>query len=349
MTSDCGLVVMVFLCHPVGTEKANRWVPQLKLAILDDYVNAALAMADWQSLPDSIETVVFDHHLGHDEDVVVDALAPFDILVCMRERTPLPASILQRLPNLKLIVTTGMRNLAIDTQLAAERGIPVCGTGMTTYAAAEHSWALLMGLAKNLSAEDRSMKTGGWHLDYAIPLNGRTIGLIGLGKLGSQVARYAQAFEMDVIAWSENLTAERAAECGARRVDRDTLLRTSDYVVIHQVLSDRTRGLIGEAELALMKPTAFLVNTSRGPIVQEQALIKALKARQIAGAGLDVFDVEPLPVEHPYRSLDNALLTGHTGYVVKDGLARAYTEALEDVQAWLNGESVRVINAADRQ
>lgn len=338
-------MVALFLCHPVAPERAGHWIPLLKLAILDDYVNAALKMANWDSLPDSIETVVFDQHLGHNEDAVVEALTPFDILVCMRERTPLPTSVITRLPNLKLIVTTGMRNLAIDTKLAAERGIPVCGTGMTTYAAAEHSWALLMGLAKNLTAEDHSMKTGGWHLDYATPLNGRTIGLIGLGKLGSQVARYAQAFQMNVIAWSENLTEQRAEECGATRVDRDTLLKTSDYIVIHQVLSDRTRGLIGESELAMMKPTAYLINTSRGPIVQEQALIKALKAKQIAGAGLDVFDVEPLPVDHAYRGLDNALLTGHTGYVVEDGLARAYSEALEDVQAWLDGKPVRVINS----
>jgi len=301
-------------------------------------------MADWNSLPDTVSVTVFNQHLGHDETAVVDALQPFDILVCMRERTPLPASILNRLPNLKLIVTTGMRNLAIDTELAKARGIPVCGTGMTSYAAAEHSWALLMGLAKNLAAEDRSMKTGGWHLDYATPLNGRTLGLIGLGKLGSQVARYGRAFEMKVIAWSENLTDERAGECGAERVDRDRLLRESDFVVIHQVLSDRTRGLIGADELALMKSSAYLINTSRGPIVQERALIDALRRGQIGGAGIDVYDVEPLPADHEYRSLDNALLTGHTGYVVEDGLARAYGDALEDVAGWLDGKPLRVIN-----
>jgi len=316
----------------------------VKLAILDDYVNAALSMADWKSLPENIEVSVFDQHLGHDEDVVIDALVSFDILVCMRERTPLPASVLDRLPNLKLIVTTGMRNLAIDTELAKARGIPVCGTGMTSYAAAEHSWALVMGLAKNIASEDRSMKSGGWHLDYATPLNGRTLGLIGLGKLGSQVARYGQAFEMNVIAWSENLTDERALECGAKRVDRDSLLRDSDFIVIHQVLSDRTRGLIGADELALMKPTAYLVNTSRGPIVQERPLIEALQGNRIAGAGIDVYDVEPLPADHDYRKLDNALLTGHTGYVVEDGLAKAYGDALEDVQAWLAGKTLRVIN-----
>lgn len=316
----------------------------MKLAILDDYVNAALSMADWKSLPENIEVSVFDQHLGHDEDVVIDALVSFDILVCMRERTPLPASVLDRLPNLKLIVTTGMRNLAIDTELAKARGIPVCGTGMTSYAAAEHSWALVMGLAKNIASEDRSMKSGGWHLDYATPLNGRTLGLIGLGKLGSQVARYGQAFEMNVIAWSENLTDERALECGAKRVDRDSLLRDSDFIVIHQVLSDRTRGLIGADELALMKPTAYLVNTSRGPIVQERPLIEALQGNRIAGAGIDVYDVEPLPADHDYRKLDNALLTGHTGYVVEDGLAKAYGDALEDVQAWLAGKTLRVIN-----
>lgn len=316
----------------------------MKLAILDDYVNAARDMANWDTLPDSVETTVFNEHLGHDSDSVVAALQSFDILVCMRERTPLPASVIEQLPNLKLIVTTGMRNLAIDGEFARSRGIPVCGTGMTSYAAAEHSWALLMGLAKNLAAEDRSMKEGGWHLDYATPLNGRTLGLMGLGKLGSQVARYGQAFEMNVIAWSENLTAERAEQCGAQLVDRESLLRESDFIVVHLILSDRTRGLIGQPELALMKPSAYLINTSRGPIVQEQALIQALRAKQIAGAGLDVYDVEPLPTDHAYRSLDNALLTGHTGYVVEDGLAKAYGDALEDVQSWLDEKPIRVLN-----
>ncbi len=316
----------------------------MQLAILDDYVNAALKMADWQSLPSNIEVTVFDQHLGHDIDAVAEALAPFDIIVAMRERTPFPKELLDQLPNLKLLVTTGMRNLSFDYDACSARGIPICGTGMTSYAAAEHSWALVMGLAKNIAAEDADMKSGGWQTGYSAPLNGATLGLIGLGKLGSQCATYGNAFKMNVIAWSQNLTDERAEQCGATRVDRDTLLREADYIVIHQVLSDRTRGLIGKAELDLMKNTAFLVNTSRGPIVDEDALVTALNNGDIAGAGIDVFDVEPLPLDHPFRSASRILLTGHTGYLVEEGIRAAYTDALEDVTAWLDGSPVRVIN-----
>lgn len=316
----------------------------MRLAILDDYVNESLQMADWKSLPSNIDITVFDKHLGHDIDVVAKALEPFDIIVAMRERTPFPKELIDQLPNLKFLVTTGMRNLSFDYEACNARGIPICGTGMTSYAAAEHSWALVMGLSKNIAAEDADMKSGGWQTGYSAPLNGATLGLIGLGKLGSQCANYGNAFKMNVIAWSQNLTDERAAECGAKRVDRDTLLRESDYIVIHQVLSDRTRGLIGKAELDLMKSTAFLINTSRGPIVDEVALVAALESGSIAGAGIDVFDVEPLPLDHAYRSAPRILLTGHTGYLVKEGIALAYTDALDDVKAWLDGKPVRVIN-----
>jgi len=316
----------------------------MRLAILDDYVNASLQMADWKSLPSNIDITVFDKHLGHDIDPVAKALEPFDIIVGMRERTPFPKALIDQLPNLKLLVTTGMRNLSFDYDACNARGIPICGTGMTSYAAAEHSWALVMGLAKNIAAEDADMKSGGWQTGYSAPLNGATLGLIGLGKLGSQCATYGNAFKMNVIAWSQNLTDDRAAECGAKRVDRDTLLRESDYIVIHQVLSDRTRGLIGKAELDMMKSTAFLVNTSRGPIVDEQALVAALKAGSIAGAGIDVFDVEPLPLDHPYRNAPNISLTAHTGYLVEEGIKASYTDALDDVKAWLDGKPVRVIN-----
>jgi len=316
----------------------------MRLAILDDYVNASLEMADWKSLPSNIDVTVFDKHLGHDIGPVAKALESFDIIVAMRERTPFPKELIDQLPNLKLLITTGMRNLSFDYDACNARGIPICGTGMTSYAAAEHSWALVMGLAKNIAAEDADMKSGGWQTGYSAPLNGATLGLIGLGKLGSQCATYGNAFKMNVIAWSQNLTDERAAECGASRVDRDTLLRESDYIVIHQVLSDRTRGLIGKAELDLMKPTAFLVNTSRGPIVDETALVSALKSGSIAGAGIDVFDVEPLPVDHPYRSAPRLSLTAHTGYLVEEGIKLAYTDALDDVKAWLDDKPVRVIN-----
>lgn len=315
----------------------------MQLAILDDYTNDALNMADWSSLQ-GIEVTVFDKHLGFDNNVVAKALEPFDIIVAMRERTPFPRELVEQLPNLKLLVTTGMRNLSFDYEACAERGIPICGTGMTSYAAAEHSWALLMGLAKNIAAEDADMKSGGWQTGYSAKLNGATLGLIGLGKLGSQCATYGQAFKMNVIAWSQNLTDERAAECGATRVTREKLLAESDYIVIHMVLSDRTRGMIGAEELAMMKPTAFLINTSRGPVVQEQPLIDALNAGSIAGAGLDVFDVEPLPLDHAYRSTPGLLLTGHTGYLVEEGIRASYGDALEDVQGWLAGEAPRVIN-----
>lgn len=316
----------------------------MQLAILDDYVNAALKMADWQSLSPDIEISVFEKHLGHDTDAVAQALKPFDIIVGMRERTPFPKELIDQLPNLKLLITTGMRNLSFDYEACNARGIPICGTGMTSYAAAEHSWAMVMGLAKNIAAEDADMKSGGWQTGYSAPLNGATLGLIGLGKLGGQCATYGNAFKMNVVAWSQNLTDERAAECGATRVDRDTLLRDSDYVVIHQVLSDRTRGLIGKEELGLMKDSAFLVNTSRGPIVDEAALVAALNNGDIAGAAIDVFDVEPLPLDHPFRSAPRILLTGHTGYLVEEGIRAAYTDALDDVKAWLTGKPVRVIN-----
>ena len=319
----------------------------MKLAILDDYQNAALGASDWASLGSDVEPTVFDSHLGFDEAHIAAALASFDVLVAMRERTRFPRGLLERLPNLELLVTTGMRNLAIDMDAARENGVVVCGTNMLGYPAAEHAMALIMDLFKNISSESRLMREGGWQGELTEGLNGKRLGIVGLGRLGSRVARFGQALEMDVVAWSQNLTAERCAEVGVQRVDKDTLFRTADVVSVHLVLSERTRQLVGARDLALMKHTAYLVNTSRGPIIDEEALVKALTERTIAGAGLDVFDVEPLPADHPLRGLDNAVLTGHTGYVVKEFYAKAYGEAVEDIAAWRNGRAIRVLNASN--
>jgi phosphoglycerate dehydrogenase-like enzyme len=314
-----------------------------RIAILDDYQKVALECADWNAIPGDPDIVVFSEHLPG-EDTVAEALADFDIVVAMRERTPFPASLIERLPKLRLLVTTGMRNLAIDMQAAAARDVPVCGTALLPYAAFEHAWALILALVKRIPREDRLMREGGWQAGVSDGLHGKTLGVLGLGKLGAKAARVAHAFDMRVIAWSQNMTDAQAAEHGATRVEKDTLFREADIVTIHLVLSDRTRGLVGERELALMKPTAMLVNTSRGPIVDESALIQALRSGSIAGAGLDVFDNEPLPADHPLRSLDNTVLTGHTGYVMLENYALSYSQAVEDIQAWLAGEPVRVLN-----
>ena len=314
-----------------------------RIAILDDYQNTALDCADWTSIPGDPEMVVFGEHIAT-EDAVAEALADFDIVVAMRERTPMPASLLARLPKLQLLVTTGMRNLAIDMQAARARGVTVCGTALLPYAAFEHAWALILALTKHIPQADRLMREGGWQAGVSNGLHGKTLGVLGLGKLGAKAARVAHAFDMQVIAWSQNLTDEKAAEHGAVRVDKDALFRESDIITIHLVLSDRTRALVGKQELALMKPTAMLVNTSRGPIVDEAALIDALCSGSIAGAGLDVFDSEPLPAEHRLRSIPNTVLTGHTGYVMQENYALSYSEAVEDIKAWLAGKPIRVLN-----
>ena len=286
---------------------------------------------------------VFNTHLG-DVDSIARALDGFDIIVAMRERTPLPRQLLERLPRLSLLVTTGMRNLAIDTVAARELGIDVCGTPMLGYPAAEHTWALILALVKQVSAEDSIMHEGGWQQGLSTGLRNNTLGIIGLGKLGAQVAAVGLAFGMKVLAWSANLTSEHCAEHGVIRVELKDLLASSDIVTIHQVLSDRTRGLIGADEFARMKSTAYLVNTARGPIVQESALIAALQNGTIAGAGLDVYDSEPLSPDHPLRSLNNAVLTGHTGYVMRENYVKGYSGAVENVLAWLNRKPIRLLN-----
>ena len=317
----------------------------MKLAILDDYQNAALTTADWSALGSDMEIHIFDKHLG-DPDHVAQTLEPFDILIAMRERTPFPGELIERLPNLRLLVTTGMRNLAIDMEAARANGIDVCGTAMLPYPAAEHAVALIMDLFKKISSENSSMHEGGWQANVSEGLNGKTLGILGLGKLGTRVAHFGKAMEMDVVAWSQNLTKAHCDEVGARLVDFEKLLKASDILSIHVLLSDRTRGLIGAKELGLMKPSAYLVNTSRGPIVEEPALIDALKSGTIAGAGLDVYDVEPLPRDHPLRGLENAVLTGHTGFVIREFYELVYGEAVENVSAWLKGAPARLLNPA---
>ncbi len=314
----------------------------MQIAILDDYQNVSQKLADWRSLDDKATIKVFDKPLG-DEDAVASALKGYDVIVCMRERTPIPASLIKRLQGLQLIITTGMRNRSIDMQAAHDQGITVCGTSGLGAPAGELAWALIISLMKNIPADDQSMRNGEWQPNIGRSLGGKTLSVIGLGKLGAYVAKIGLAFEMDVIAWSQNLTDERAAEVGVRRVTKEEALSEADIVTIQLVLSDRSRGLIGAPELALMKPSAFLVNTSRGPIVEEAALIDALQNKRIAGAGLDVFDVEPLPVSHPFRSLTNTILTPHTGYVTRENLIQMYTHAVEDITAFLDGNPVRVL------
>jgi phosphoglycerate dehydrogenase-like enzyme len=264
-------------------------------------------------------------------------------VVAMRERTAFPRPLLEKLPKLRLLVTTGMRNASIDMQAAADQGVTVCGTSGLPYPTAELTWGLVLALFRRIAVEDRATREGQWQTTLGLGLNGKTLGVIGLGTLGSRVARYGKAFEMEVLAWSQNLTAERAAEAGATLVGKEELLRRSDVVSLHLVLSDRTRGLLGARELGLMKRTAYLVNTSRGPIVDEAALVRALQDGAIAGAGLDVFEPEPLPLDHPFRKLPNTVITPHLGYVTEETYRVFFGHALEDVQAFLRGAPVRVL------
>jgi phosphoglycerate dehydrogenase-like enzyme len=312
-----------------------------RVAILDDYQGCALRMADWASLPDT-EVVVFRDHLA-EAAAVAARLADFDVVMAMRERTPFPAPLLERLPRLKLLITSGMRNASIDVGAAVARGVTVCGTQGLPYPTAELSWALILALFRSVPVEDRATREGSWQVTVGYGLNGKTLGVLGLGGLGSRVAKVGRAFEMNVIAWSPNLTAERAAEVGATLVPKDELLARADVVSIHLVLGDRSRGLIGARELGLMKPTAFLVNTSRGPIVDEAALVAALRAGRIAGAGLDVYDEEPLPLNHPLRSLPNTVITPHLGYVTDETYRIFFGHAVENVAAFLKGSPVRVL------
>jgi phosphoglycerate dehydrogenase-like enzyme len=314
-----------------------------RVALLDDYQGVALGMADWKSLPTGTEVVVFKDHLA-DEAALGARLADFDIIMALRERTPFPRTLLGRLPKLKLLITAGMRNASIDMKAAAERGVLVCGTSGLPYPTAELAWGLILGLVRRIPAEDRATREGRWQTSLGLGLNGKTLGVLGLGTLGSRVARVGRALEMKVLAWSQNLTAERAAAEDAMLVAKDDLLARSDVVSIHLVLGERTRGLIGARELGLMKRSAYLVNTSRGPIVDEGALIRALQDGTIAGAGLDVFDEEPLPRDHPFRRLPNIVITPHLGYVTEETYRIFYGQAVEDIKAYLDGTPLRVLH-----
>ncbi len=313
-----------------------------RVALLDDYQGVALGMADWKSLPAGTEVVVFKDHVAG-EDAVAKRLADFDIVMALRERTPFPRTLLDRLPKLKLLVTAGMRNASIDMKAAAERGVVVCGTAGLPYPTAELAWGLILSLMRRIPAEDRATREGRWQTSLGQGLNGKTLGVLGLGTLGSRAARVGRAFEMEVLAWSQNLTAERAAAADAMLVTKDELLARSDIVSIHLVLGERTRGLIGARELGVMKRSAYLINTSRGPIVDEAALIRALGDGTIAGAGLDVFDEEPLPLDHPFRRLPSIVITPHLGYVTSETYRIFYGHALEDIKAYLDGTPVRVL------
>lgn len=321
----------------------------LKIAILDDYAEVALQSADWSVLDGKAEITVFDRHLSEDEAAV--ALRPFDVLCTVRERMSLPRSLFERLPNLKLVTIIGTSLPNLDLAAATEHGVIVSHSSIgnpahanTVNATPEMTWGLLIATVRHLSYEDRRMRDGGWQRTVGMILAGRTLGLLGLGRIGQRVAAYGHAFGMKVIAWSQNLTAEAAATVGAQRVEKDELFRLSNVLSIHVRLSERTRGLVTARELALMKPEAYLINTSRGPIVVEADLIAALRAGRIAGAGLDVFDVEPLPADHPFRTMDNVTLTPHLGYVTRETLRAFYGDTLEAVQAFANGAPIRVVN-----
>jgi phosphoglycerate dehydrogenase-like enzyme len=315
-----------------------------QIAVLDDYQEVARHFGPWEQLGDAVELTAFHEHILRD-GVLRDLLAGFEVIVAMRERTPFTAKRLADLPDLKLLVTTGMGNASIDMDAAREQGVTVCGTGSLPSPTAELTWGLIIGLTRHIAEEDRRMREGGWQHTIGPELAGRTLGIVGFGNLGRRVARIARAFEMDVIAWSENLRAEDAAAEGVEAVAKDDLFARADVVTIHTRLSDRTRGLVGARELGLMKPGAALVNTSRGPIVDEKALLAALRRGAIFGAALDVYDKEPLPGDHPLRSMPNTLLTPHLGYVTTGTYEVFYRDAVEDIAAWLRGEPVRVLNA----
>ncbi|MHB2266505.1 D-2-hydroxyacid dehydrogenase family protein [Aliihoeflea sp. PC F10.4] len=317
----------------------------LRIAFLDDYQNVALKLADWSQLGSEAEIVVFDRNLAS-EDEAAAALADFDVICMMRERMPLPASLIDRLPRLKLVNVTGARVRVIDFDRAIEKGITVCHTyaGDSKFATPEMAWALLLSCARHLPVEHANVAQGRWQETIGTVLGGKTLGVVGLGKLGSRVAKIAQAFEMEVVAWSQNLTEERARECGVRRVDKETLFRQADAISLHLILSERSRHIVGAQEIGLMKQGAILVNTSRGPLVDETALVEALYEGRIR-AGLDVFDIEPLPADHPLRSAPNCVLSPHLGYVTQEAYENFYRDTVDNIIAWQKGAPLRVLAA----
>ena len=310
----------------------------MRVAILDDYQDVALTMADWSEVAARSEITVFTDHVAG-EDAVVKRLAPFDVVCVMRERTPLPRSVIERLPQLKMIASTGPYNASVDVEAAKERGIYVSTTGGYVESTIELTWALILATARRIVDESVSVRAGGWQTAVGPQLGGTVLGVLGLGRIGSRVARVGKAFGMDVFAWSTNLTPEAAEKAGATYVSKDELFSRADVLTIHLVLSERSRALVGRAELALMKPTALLINTSRGPIVDESALVDALRSQRLAGAGLDVFDTEPLPAGHPLRSLDNVVATPHVGYVAEQVYRVFYGDAAAKIARWLSEDS----------
>jgi phosphoglycerate dehydrogenase-like enzyme len=326
----------------MAAEFNREETPMVSIAVLDDYQNVALKLADWSRLQAGHRVQVFNKHFG-DLETAAKALQGFEVVGVMRERTPFSRALFDKLPNLKLLVTTGKRNASIDLAAAKDRGVLVCNTGGAGRATAELAIGLMIGLARHLGVEFQNMRNGGWQTTVGSDLDGKTLGLIGLGNLGGKVARIGKAIGMKTIAWSENLTAERAREQGAERVDKDALFRQSDVISINTVLSDRTRGLVGAREFGLMKPTALLVNTSRGPIVDQAALLTALREKRIAGYGADVYDSEPLPASHPLRAEPRALLTPHIGYVTEETYRDFYAGMVAAIEAWLAGKPINVL------
>jgi phosphoglycerate dehydrogenase-like enzyme len=310
----------------------------VKIAILDDYQNVALSIADWSAVAKKVDITVFNDHIDQ-ADALVERLLPFDAICVMRERTPLRRDIIERLPRLRFIASTGPRNASIDMAAAKARGIVVANTGYRSTPTIELTWALILASTRHLVGESNSIRAGGWQTSMGSEVDGRVLGVLGLGNVGREVARIGRAFGMKIIAWSQNLTAESAAAASAELVTKDELFRRADVVTIHLILSERTRGLVGAAELALMKPTARLVNTSRGPIVDEQALIETLRAGAIAGAAVDVFDAEPLPAKHPFRFLKHLLATPHIGFVAEDLYRTFYGDAAAAIGAWIEKQA----------
>jgi len=313
-----------------------------RMAILDDYQNVVRDYADWSAIEDRVDITVF-HDTIHDPDRLAERLVPYEILLTNRERTPFPAKLIERLPNLRLLATTGMHNHAIDTNFARDRGIFVCGTQSDTDSTAELTWGMIFALTRNLCVEDANMRAGGWQSTVGFGMTGKVLGILGLARIGAQVATIGKLLNMRVVAWSTNLTAQRCAEVGVELVDKATLFSISDVLSLQIRLSERTRHIVGAEDLARMKPTSYLINTSRGAIVDEAALVNVLRNRKIAGAGLDVFDIEPLPRDHVLRTLPNTLLVPHLGYVT-DGMYRNYwPQSLENVVAYLDGNPIRPI------
>ncbi|MGB9269701.1 MAG: D-2-hydroxyacid dehydrogenase family protein [Pseudolabrys sp.] len=316
-----------------------------RAAVLDDYQNVALTFADWSPITRDVEVKVFDKPFANQAEVI-KALQGFAIIVGMRERTPFPRKVIEALPDLKLLITTGARNNSFDVKACSERGITVCGTGVVGSPTTGIAFGLMLELTRRVGFENARLKAGApWQVTIGRDLEGLTLGILGLGKLGQRSATVGKAFGMKTIAWSQNLTPEKAQAGGAELVTKEDLFRSADVVTIHLILSDRSRGLVGAKELGLMKKTSYLVNTSRGPIVDEKALIAILQSKSIAAAGLDVFDVEPLPLDHPFRKMDNVVITPHLGYVSEQNYRKYFPDIVEDIRAWLDGKPVRVVEA----